>query len=237
MKLAMKLSGVLGVLCAAVLHGGFLLFGGLLFPRDEGHGGTRQEVELLSDEPAPEQADEPKVQDTAIQSEEEPPDAAEIIENLETPALDDAPALDAASLGAIEALLDGLGGGGGDFAQTVGLQSGGRIGGTGSSAGGDDPFDGAFDLAELDQKPRPVLQASPMYPTEMRGRKVEGLVAVIFVVDAAGKVVNPRIEKSNFPAFDAPALAAVKKWRFEPAVKGGQRVPCRMRAPIRFPPR
>ena len=54
-------------------------------------------------------------------------------------------------------------------------------------------------------------------------------------MDASGKVANPRVEKSSHTAFNKPALEAVKQWKFEPAVKGGQRVACKMRVPIRFP--
>jgi protein TonB len=81
-----------------------------------------------------------------------------------------------------------------------------------------------------------VFQAAPVYPSAMRGKKVEGLVTVVFVVDPSGKVATPRVEKSTHPVFEKPALDAVKQWKFEPAVKGGQRVACKMRAPIRFQP-
>jgi protein TonB len=70
----------------------------------------------------------------------------------------------------------------------------------------------------------------------MRGKSLEGVVTVIFVVDSSGKVAGPRVEKSSHAEFDRPALDAVKQWKFEPAVKGGQRVACKMRVPIRFPP-
>ena len=100
----------------------------------------------------------------------------------------------------------------------------------------DEKLESAFSLAEIDQKPRPVFQAAPVYPSEMRGKKVEGVVSVLFIVDAAGKVTNPRVEKSSHTAFDKPAMEAVKKWKFEPAIKGGQRVACKMRVPIRFQP-
>ena len=70
----------------------------------------------------------------------------------------------------------------------------------------------------------------------MRGKKVEGTVTVIFVVDAGGKVENPRVEKSSHTAFESPAVSAVKKWKFEPGLKAGQRVASKMRVSIRFPP-
>jgi periplasmic protein TonB len=81
-----------------------------------------------------------------------------------------------------------------------------------------------------------VFQTAPLFPSEMRGKKVEGQVTVIFIVDASGKVTDARVETANFAAFEKPALDAVRQWKFEPGVKGGQRVACRMKAPIRFQP-
>jgi periplasmic protein TonB len=227
----------LGILCAVIVHVGFLLFGGLLFVHEEKSQGTLQEVELLSKDDAAEKKEEPTPEETEeMEAEaEQPPDAAEIIRNLEATPVADAPALEAASLGAIEAALSGQSGGG-DFAAALSFSSGGRIGGTGKAGALDEKLEGAFSLAEIDQKPRPVFQAAPVYPSEMRGKKVEGVVSVLFIVDASGKVSNPRVEKSTHVAFDKPAMDAVKKWKFEPAVKGGQRVACKMRVPIRFQP-
>lgn len=235
----MKLLWILGIVCAALVHVAILAFGGILFAKDKGEHARLQEVELLDgkepvkpDEPKPEPEEE---REKLATQEDAPPDATQILHDLEQPAANDAPALEAASLGSIEAALSGAAGGG-DFGAAFSFASGGRIGGTGRAGALEQKLESAFNLSEIDQKPRPIVQNSPLYPGEMRGKKVEGLVNVIFVVDAAGKVVNPRIEKSSHPAFERPALDAVKQWKFEPAVKGGQRVPCKMRAPIRFPP-
>jgi protein TonB len=140
--------------------------------------------------------------------------------------------LDAASLSAL-GRVSGLGG---EQATSAWADlTGGGIIGKGKAGVGSDAMDGAFSMSEIDQKPRPVHQTSPMYPATLRGKKIEGVVTVIFIVDASGKVNSPRVEKSNNPAFEKPALDAVRKWKFEAAVKGGERVACRMRAPIRFP--
>jgi protein TonB len=93
----------------------------------------------------------------------------------------------------------------------------------GKPGGLSEKLENAFSLAEIDQKPRAITQPPPPYPAEMRGKKVEGVVSVIFVVDASGKVSRPKVERSTHSAFDKPALDAVKQWRFEPAIKGGQR--------------
>jgi protein TonB len=139
------------------------------------------------------------------------------------------------SLSAIEQALSGQGAGaGGDFADSFSFASGGRIGGTGQPGTLSEKLESAFNLTEIDQKPRAVMQAPPTYPAEMRGKKMEGIVTVIFVVDPSGRVTNPRVEKANHQAFERPALEAVRQWKFEPAIRGGQRVGCRMRVPIRF---
>jgi protein TonB len=231
---------LIGVLAAVALHLGFLLFGGVFFLDSDEDQGTLAQVELLGaedvakEQPKPE--DEPREPSEELAAEtEQPPDAAEIIQSLESQPMD-APALEAASLSAIELALSGQAGGAGDFADALTLASGGRIGGTGKAGALDSAFDRAFSLAEIDQRPRAIVQTAPLYPAQMRGKKVEGVVTLIFVVDANGRVSAPRVETSSHPAFEKPAVEAVKQWRFEPAVKGGKRVGCKMRIPIRFAP-
>src|SRR5690349_6930064 len=128
----MKFGVVLGVVGAVLLHAGFILFGGLLIPKAKADHGTLQQVELLEPESPDKPKDEqPKEQDPEeIKADDEPPpDAADIVKNMETPAMNEAPALDAASLSAIENALNGVTGGG-DFGDSVDLHGGGVIGGT-----------------------------------------------------------------------------------------------------------
>jgi protein TonB len=236
----MKLFWLFGIACAILLHGLILLFGGIFFMDKKADAGTLQTVDLLSDleaeKPKEKKLEEPKEkQEEELDARtEEPPDAAEIMKSLDAPQIDNTPALEAASLSAIEAALNGSSGGG-DFSEALTFNSGGRIGGTGVAGGTDQQMEEAFSLAEIDQKPRAIIQESPNYPAEMRGKDVEGAVTILFVVDATGKVENPRVEKSSHPAFEGPALSAVRKWKFEPGVRAGQRVASKMRVPIRFP--
>ena len=178
--------------------------------------------------------EEPKEQEDLKAQEEQPPDATELMHNLEAAPQDNTPALDAASLSAIEAALSG-GSGGGEFGEALNFASGGRIGGTGVAGGTKEQMDAAFSMAEIDQKPRVMIQESPLFPPEMKGRNVEGVVTILFVVDADGKVSNPRAEKFSHAAFETPALNAIRKWKFEPGLRAGQRVASKMRITIRFP--
>ena len=233
----MKFNLSFGIACAIVLHVGFILFGGLLFINHKNDHGTLQQVELLSEDIAAEKEKprEREPEKTEEMETEQAPDASEIIRNLELSAAANAPELEAASLSAIEAALSGQASSGGDFAEALNFSSGGRIGGMGKAGALDDSLEKAFSLAEIDQKPRAIFQAAPVYPAGKRALEV--VVSVVFVVDQTGKVTNPRVEKSTDPAFEKPAVDAVKQWKFEPAIKAGQRVSCKMRVPIRFQPR
>ncbi len=92
----------------------------------------------------------------------------------------------------------------------------------------------AFAASQLDQQPRPVYQAAPKYPNSLRRQGISGEVKIEIVVDARGRVVNPRIVESSNRAFEDPALDAVQQWKFEPGKRGGTAVPFKMLVPIRF---
>lgn len=233
---------VLGLVGAVIVHILILLFGGIFFMHDDEAVDKTREVELLSetdgekkkeDEKKPEEQKAEEIKEEV----EDLPDASEVARSLEPSPVNDAPALAEASLAAIEQALNGQGSGGGDFGAMMDFNSGGVIGGKGTGGLGAEKIDEAFSLAEIDQSPRKVYHIDPAYPGELRGKRVEGTASVIFIVDPSGKVSSPRIEKSAHPAFAKPALDAVKQWKFEPGLKGGQRVACRMRVSIRFQPR
>jgi len=233
---------ILGIVSALLVLVVALLVDGLFFPRHDEDHQKPQEVALLSAEDLEQQKEEKKEEKVAeasekIETEEEPPpDAAEILQDLDLDALQQQPELEAASLGAITDALNGLTGGGGEFGEALSFSSGGVIGGKGKAGDLDEKTESIFSLADIDQKPRAVFQAAPLFPSTMRGKKLEGVVTLIFVVDSGGRVSDPRVEKSTHPAFERPALEAIRQWKFEPAVKAGQRVPCKMRVPIRFQP-
>ena len=236
-----KAAVILAVVGAVLVHGIVLLFGGIIFLGEETHA-SKRDVELVSEEVQKDKEETVKEEEKqeVKQETEAPPDPNQSIKSVDVPSQssDDAPALDAASLSAIEAALNGGGVAGGDFGVgAASLATGGRIGGTGKGGGEEQASEEAFSMSEIDQRPRPIQQVAGTFPQEMRSKSVEGVVTLIFIVDETGRVVNPRVEKSSHPAFEAPALEALRQWKFEPAVKSGKRVSCRMRVPMRFQPR
>jgi protein TonB len=89
-------------------------------------------------------------------------------------------------------------------------------------------------LSDLDQKPRILYQPSPTLNAELR-KRAPGTVHIIFIVDERGRVQNPIVQKSTDPIFEAPALAALQQWKFEPVKRKGETVRFRMQVPITFP--
>jgi protein TonB len=103
-----------------------------------------------------------------------------------------------------------------------------------ATEGEGEDIDRIFSLAELDQRPRVIFQRMPSYPQELRRSRRNGTVYIVFLVNQQGRVVNAKVEKSSDPAFEQPALEAVRQWKFEPGTRNGEKVQFKMRVPITF---
>jgi protein TonB len=233
----------LGVAIALFVHAALLLFGGWLFlPKHGAEKKQDEEIEIIEDTKDEKKETEPEKEK---EKEEKPVEAAENqmpdmreLEQLEAQeASQDAGKLDALSLSDLEAMMN-PGAGGGSFGAGAGsLASGGVIGGTGTpgaSAGED--MDELLSSAALSQQPRPVFQPAPNYPPELAKSKAKGKVNLVVLVDASGAVKTATVKHSTNPAFDRAAIDAVKKWKFEPALRDGQKVASKVSIPIVFSP-
>ncbi|GAB1536948.1 hypothetical protein ADMFC3_25790 [Geovibrio sp. ADMFC3] len=97
------------------------------------------------------------------------------------------------------------------------------------------PSDAVYNLSDLDNKPRQTVNVRPDYPRYAVNNRIEGSVTVSFTLDRQGNVVNPQAVKSDPPnVFENSALAAVRKWKFTPAIKGGEAVNVRMVVVVNF---
>jgi TonB family protein len=77
----------------------------------------------------------------------------------------------------------------------------------------------------------------PTYPQQALARRQEGEVRVRITVDTTGRVAEAVVESATPPGvFDQAALSAVRKWRYEPIVKGGQPIGGSIVTAIRFEP-
>lgn len=102
-------------------------------------------------------------------------------------------------------------------------------GGNGLGAGGN-----LFKLSDLDRVPQVVSQPAPNFPPNLRDGLDEGVVVVNFIVDAEGRVREPRVVSSTAQEFERTAVEGVQRWKFNPGMKGGRKVATMMEVPLRF---
>jgi protein TonB len=75
----------------------------------------------------------------------------------------------------------------------------------------------------------------PDYPAEARRRGLQGKVVLLVEVSAAGLPANVAVASSSgHAALDQAALAAVQRWHFSPATRGGAPVAGTAQVPIQF---
>lgn len=65
----------------------------------------------------------------------------------------------------------------------------------------------------------PARTVRAVYPAELKANVLEGQVKVSCRINTRGEVVSAEVVECNHPAFSEPALAAVRQWKFDPAVK------------------
>jgi TonB family protein len=81
--------------------------------------------------------------------------------------------------------------------------------------------------------PQRLVHAQPLYPQIARTGKVQGIVELSIVIDAAGNVTQAQVLKS-ISQLDRAAVDAVKKWKYAPTVVNGTAVPVTMVVQVAF---
>lgn len=73
----------------------------------------------------------------------------------------------------------------------------------------------------------------PDYPEEARRRGMEGRVALRVQVNSDGTATRVTLQQtSGHPLLDQAALKAVRWWKFLPAMKNGEPIPCEIEFPV-----
>lgn len=93
-------------------------------------------------------------------------------------------------------------------------------------------------------RPKPVIMdmkllrsTPPAYPDDARQQKLEGSVELGFIVASDGRVKDVEVVRSTPPGvFDAEAIAAVRRWRYDPRREDGVPVdyPAKVRLAFRL---
>ena len=113
----------------------------------------------------------------------------------------------------------GLGNGSGDG---LGPGSGGGTGG------------GVYRIGGAVSQPQLILKVEPEYSEDARKAKYSGTVLLSIVVDANGLPHNIHVVRPLGLGLDEKAIEAVMKWRFRPALKGGQPVAVQAQVEVNF---
>lgn len=86
-------------------------------------------------------------------------------------------------------------------------------------------FDTGFTVAGSDRQAVPLVRVDPVYPARAASNGIEGWVRVQFDITAAGSVTNVvAVESEPGSTFDAAAVQAVQRWRYNPSVVDGRAV-------------
>ncbi len=97
------------------------------------------------------------------------------------------------------------------------------------------PADEVYDLAGIDEPPRPIRVFPPKYPLVAKEEKIEGRIVVELVVTKDG---TPRdewvIDAAPPDIFEEAALEAVRRYQFVPGKRNGEAVDVRVKLPINF---
>lgn len=87
---------------------------------------------------------------------------------------------------------------------------------------------------QYDVPPKLKNGVKPKYPFDARVRGQMGEVVLAFRVDETGRVRMPMVVKSSGLVFEQPALDAIRKFTFTPAMSNSKPVPCVVHMPIIF---
>lgn len=128
---------------------------------------------------------------------------------------------------------NGTGSGGG-----IGSGSGGGVGvghgpgvgaGTGGGIGG-----GVYRVGGGISAPQAISSPDPEYTEEARQAKKQGTCVLSMVVDEQGHPRDLRVVRGLGFGLDAKALDAVRRWRFQPALKDGRPVNVQISVEVEF---
>jgi iron complex outermembrane recepter protein len=82
--------------------------------------------------------------------------------------------------------------------------------------------------------PVAVQRVDAQYPADALSERREGRVELFVTVAADGSVAQVEVASSAGESLDNAAIAAVERWRFEPARRGAEPVVSRIRVPVVF---
>jgi periplasmic protein TonB len=93
---------------------------------------------------------------------------------------------------------------------------------------------GVFHVGGGVSAPRAIYDPDPEYSEEARKARFQGAVALWVIVGPDGRPHDVQISRSLGMGLDEKAVEAIKKWRFEPAMKDGHPVAVQVNVEVTF---
>ena len=119
-----------------------------------------------------------------------------------------------------------------EFTRGVSTGSGGT-----EQRGVGSPGEGVLEERYVDRPPRMLgAPPTPVFPTSLRERGVNGRVSVQFVIDTLGRaeMSSLRVVEATDPLFAQSVRAVLPRYRFSPGEVGGQKVRTLVQLPFDF---
>jgi TonB family protein len=82
--------------------------------------------------------------------------------------------------------------------------------------------------------PKILEKTEPHYTEDAKEAKIEGTVQLTMVVGTDQRVHDIKVTKSLDLGLDANAIACIRTWRFQPAMKDGKAVPVQAKIEVNF---
>lgn len=76
----------------------------------------------------------------------------------------------------------------------------------------------------IDGDPVPTVRVSPVYPSDLAGRGVEGQCTIMFDIMPNGRTSNVRALNCTHRGFERGSIRAIENWRYDPQIRNGEPV-------------
>ncbi len=86
-----------------------------------------------------------------------------------------------------------------------------------------------FNIEDLERKPRALFQIEPVYPYDLKNRRIEGWVLLEWVITDRGRVTSVRAIQYSHREFVQPSIDSISKSKWEPGEISSKAVNTRVR--------
>jgi protein TonB len=83
-------------------------------------------------------------------------------------------------------------------------------------------------------RPKIIERDTLVIPDSIKVKGYTGIVMVECTIDTSGNIIEKKVIKSTNSIFNALALSSVEKYKFKPAIYGGQKIISNLVIPVKF---